>query len=76
MAKEFEIKKIENPAFFEKIWCRECQSTEDLMAHKFSDIVMCCSCVNDLLTKAGEEDEKEGYYTDNSYAELIQERNS
>lgn len=75
MAKEFEIKRTENPAFFEKIWCRECQSTEDLMAHKFSDIVMCCHCVNDLLTEAANEDESEGYYTDMNQNELYQERN-
>lgn len=75
MAKEFEIKKIENPAFFEKIWCRECEATEDLMVHKFSDVVMCCSCVNDLMTKAAEEDEDHDDYRDQNYNELITERN-
>ncbi len=76
MAKEFEIRAKNSPYYFEKAQCSECREFGvELMKHKFSDILTCVECVNDALRKLEDENEKHDDYRDQSYADLITERN-
>jgi len=60
---------------FEPLKCSNCESTEELQRHRYSEEVKCLTCINVLLSEQALEDEKEGYYTDYSYEYLAQERN-
>ena len=45
------LKNANNPFFFEAIWCRECQSTENLYLHRYNEEVMCKCCVNIMIER-------------------------
>lgn len=79
MPRETMSERNNNPAYYEVIACEECGGTEGLQRHAFAKDIMCVICINVLLAEAASEDEgneKEGYYTDMSYNELLQERNA
>lgn len=61
MAKESMIERNSNPEYFEKIECSAegCNSTEDLLRHRYSEDYMCTVCANKLVEKIKEEKEKE-----------------
>jgi len=86
MAKETMSERNSNPEYFEVIECEAegCKSTHGLLKHRYSETYMCLDCVNALATKIREEKEREdeelfgneGYYTEMSYNQLLQERNA
>jgi hypothetical protein len=86
MAKESMSERNSNPFYFELVTCsgENCQSTSDLLVHRYSGEHMCATCINKLVEKINEEKErehedvfgKEGYYTDMSYNQLLQERSA
>lgn len=72
-----------DPFYFETIQCSECCGVDGLLKHKFTDELTCSACVdkinkafNEAKKEAEENQVKEGYYTDFSYNELLQERNA
>lgn len=68
----------ENPDYFETIECIKCKSKSNLRMHRYSDVIMCASCVKELVDKLKNEDEdneEHDDYRDKTYSELLNERN-
>jgi len=65
-----------NPDHYQVISCTECDSTEGLEEDKFNFRVVCTCCLAVIRAERAIENEKEDYYTDQTYNELVQERNA
>ena len=84
MPRETQTEKNNNPAYYETISCEDCGGIEHLRMHASAKDIICVDCLNKVLARASEEKEREheeifgreGYYTDMSYNELLQERNA
>lgn len=68
--------KETNPKFYAPIECAECQSRSKLQRHEYNDWILCDGCVQELNWKLREaEEEKEDYYSEQSYNSICAERN-
>jgi len=62
--------------YYQPMKC-SCGSTKNLCFNDYSENILCQDCVNELALQEEEEArELEGYYTENSYDYLLQERNA
>ena len=74
MPRETMSERKSNPAYYEKIECssEDCNSTEDLLKHRYSEEYLCAFCANKLVETIQAKKEKEHeeiygreiYYTD------------
>lgn len=53
------MKNKEKAQFYQKIWCQNCESTEDLQINKFNERVICTHCLNMESTEITESEEEE-----------------
>jgi len=65
-----------SPDHYDELACEVCEGVEGLAENRFNQRVICTCCLDVIraIQKLG--DEKEDYYTEDNYNELIKERNA
>lgn len=63
-----------NPAYYERATCRECDTDQELVIHKFNGSVLCVHCLNSEINELTRFEEMNNEKDDNE-ALSITERN-
>lgn len=51
--------KKNNPYYFEPCYCESCETEHDLQKHKYTDEILCSSCIQDLMDRYRERGQDE-----------------